>query len=143
MSNFLSEVTGNHHALLHRVSMPGASFPTFMYPDAVSGSHPTPFTAIPPKYHRKTRVAGRLWRIIRSAHLQGAGHRTRRPSTWTRPAIQQRLEQLGLANILDPNADPDGDVEPGTCVKANASVQKREGLYENLGFAAERTGINL
>ena len=30
-----------------------------------------------------------------------------------RPAIQQRLEQLGLANILDSDADPDGDVEPG------------------------------
>ena len=30
-----------------------------------------------------------------------------------RPAIQQRLEQLGLANILDSDVDPDGDVEPG------------------------------
>ncbi len=29
-----------------------------------------------------------------------------------RPAVERRLEQLGLANILDPNADPDGDAEP-------------------------------
>jgi hypothetical protein len=29
-----------------------------------------------------------------------------------RPAVERRLAQLGLANILDPNADPDGDAEP-------------------------------
>ncbi len=29
-----------------------------------------------------------------------------------RPAIQQRLEQLGLANILDSNRDLDSDIEP-------------------------------